>query len=155
MTILSEQRKDNPSRNTKQAAFTLKFAATAATALNPKQQLTNAFSELYSRLFAADSPPARILLQFFPPNFEAAFSIPLRPLEQNNPDAVAEELLRLNERYNAQLDLFNGTSEFKIYAVWPLGDANAAGTCLIFNFEIKFCIFLSSCSRSFHLINLI
>ena len=127
MTILSEERKENRSRNTLQAAFTLKFTATPDTALDPKEQLRNAFSSLYSRFWFPSRIPLKILLQFNTANFERPFSIPLRPLEQNNPDAVAEQVMRLNEQYNAQLDLFNGVSEFKVYAVWPLADANDAG----------------------------
>ena len=45
-------------------------------------------------------------------------------MEQNNPDAIAEQVMQLNEQYNADLDLFNGLIEFRLYAVWPL-EANA------------------------------
>lgn len=125
MEILAVEHKSNRSRKTRQSAFTLKFTATPATALDPKAQMVEAFTALFNRIFAVGEPrPAKILVQFFPPNFERPFCIPLRPMEQNNPDAIAEQVMQLNEQYNADLDLFNGLSEFRLYAVWPL-EANA------------------------------
>jgi len=64
------------------------------------------------------------------------FGIPLRPIEQNNPMVIAEAILRYHEQYNTALDIFNGNTRMKVYAVWPLDEqqalANAAplvGSC--------------------------
>jgi len=70
------------------------------------------------------------------PNLDHDFGIPLRPIEQNSPLVLAEAILRHHEQYNTALDIFNGNTRIKVYAVWPLNEqqalANAApldGSC--------------------------
>lgn len=120
MTIVRESNGESRSRNTRHNDFTVCFAPTHQTAINPRQQLVDAFSRLYERSFSTREPPSGVLLQFYPPNWVEEFTIPLRPLEQNSPDVVAEALLQVNEKYGGGLNLFDGTSEVRIIAVWPL-----------------------------------
>ena len=44
--------------------------------------------------------------------------------EQNSPNVVAEAMMKVNEEYGGGLDLFDGASEVRIIAVWPLGRNN-------------------------------
>ena len=56
----------------------------------------------------------------YPPNWVDEFTIPLRFLEQNSPNVVAEAMMKVNEDYRGDLDLFDGASKVRIIAVWPL-----------------------------------
>uniref|UniRef100_A0A914KKC2 Uncharacterized protein n=1 Tax=Meloidogyne incognita TaxID=6306 RepID=A0A914KKC2_MELIC len=49
------------------------------------------------------------------------FTLPLRPLAQNNPAALAAAIERLNEISQAGIDLLSGTTTTKVVDVWPLG----------------------------------
>ena len=120
MRILREKTGESESRNTRHIDFTVCFAATELTATDPKRQMTEAFIQLYESAFAGRDPPTGILIQVFPPNWVEEFTIPLRPLEQNSPDVVAEAMMKVNEEYGGGLDLFDGASEVRIIAVWPL-----------------------------------
>ena len=120
MTILNEKTGENRSRNTRHVDFSVRFAPTRQTAIDPRQQLKEAFSRLYARAFSGNAPPSGILLQFYPPNWVEEFTIPLRPPEQNSPEVVAEALMQVNEKYEGGLHLFDGNSEVRIIAVWPL-----------------------------------
>ena len=121
MTVVRESSSENSSRNTRHIDMTITF--TAAAMFDPRQQLEESFKRLYDRIFAHGERPSGILIQMYPPNFEKEFTIPLRPMEQNSPSAVAEAIIRINEEYNGGLDLFNGTSDVRIIAVWPLNPA--------------------------------
>ena len=79
---------------------------------------------LYDHAFSARNPPSGILIQVYPPNWVDEFTIPLRPLEQNLPNVVAEAMMKVNEEYGGGLDLFDGASEVRIIAVWPLDRNN-------------------------------
>ena len=120
MRILKEKTGESESRNTRHIDFTVCFAATEQTATDPERQMTEAFTKLYESAFAGRDPPTGILIQVFPPNWVKEFTIPLRPLEQNSPDVVAEAMMKVNEEYGGGLDLFDGASEVRIIAVWPL-----------------------------------
>lgn len=94
--------------------------------MDPRKQLEDAFTLLYERSFdGTERPPSGILLQFSPPNWVEEFTIPLRPLSQNSPAVVAEALMQVNEKYGGGLDLFDGVTEVRIIAVWPLHVDNA------------------------------
>lgn len=120
MTIMNEKTGENRSRNTRHIDFTVRFQPTSQTAIDPRQQIEETISKLYERSFSGRLQPSGILLQFYPPNWIEEFTIPLRPLQQNSPSVVAEALMQVNEKYGGGLDLFNGTSEVRIIAVWPL-----------------------------------
>ena len=120
MRIHKEKTGESESRNTRHTDFTVCFAATDQTATDPKQQMAEAFTRLYESAFAGRDPPTGILIQVFPPNWVEDFTIPLRPLVQNSPDVVAEAIMKVNEEYGGGLDLFDGASEVRIIAVWPL-----------------------------------
>ena len=64
--------------------------------------------------------PKGILIQVYPPNWVEEFTIPLRPPIRNSPNVIAEALMRVNEEYSGGFDLFDGASEVRIIAVWPL-----------------------------------
>ena len=93
--------------------------------------MEEAFQKLYDRSFSARSPPSGILIQVYPPNWVDEFTIPLRPLEQNSPNVVAEAMMKVNEEYGGGLDLFDGASEVRIIAVWPLDRNNGLFLLLI------------------------
>jgi len=59
------------------------------------------------------------------PNLDHDFGIPLRPIEQNNPMVITEAIIRHHEQYNTSIDVFNGNTRMKVYAVWPLDDQQA------------------------------
>ena len=120
MKILKEKTGESKSRNTRHIDFTVCFAATDQTATDPKRQMTEAFTRLYESSFSGRDPPTGILIQVYPPNWVDEFTIPLRPLEQNSPDVVAEAMMKVNEEYGGGLDLFDGASEVRIIAVWPM-----------------------------------
>ena len=120
MTILREKTGESKSRNTRHIDFTICFAATEQTAADPRRQMEEAFQRLYDHSFSARSPPFGILIQVYPPNWVDEFTIPLRPLIQNSPNVVAEAMMKVNEEYGGGLNLFDGTSEVRIIAVWPL-----------------------------------
>ena len=120
MTILREKTGESKSRNTRHIDFTICFAATEQTAADPRRQMEEAFQRLYDHSFSARSPPSGILIQVYPPNWVDEFTIPLRSLIQNSPNVVAEAMMKVNEEYGGGLNLFDGTSEVRIIAVWPL-----------------------------------
>ena len=78
--------------------------------------MADAFTKLYESAFSGRDPPTGILIQVFPPNWVEDFTIPLRPLEQNSPNVVAEAMMKVNEEYGGGLDLFDGASEVRIIA---------------------------------------
>ena len=131
MTILQEKTGESKSRNTRHIDFTICFSATEQTATDPRRQMEEAFQKLYDRSFSARSPPSGILIQVYPPNWVDEFTIPLRPLEQNSPNVVAEAMMKVNEEYGGGLDLFDGASEVRIIAVWPLDRNNGLFLLLI------------------------
>ena len=120
MTILRETTGESKSRNTRHIDFTICFAPTEQTATDPRRQMEEAFQRLYDHSFSGRNPPSGILIQVYPPNWVEEFTIPLRPPIQNSPNVVAEALMRVNEEYGGDLDLFDGVSEVRIIAVWPL-----------------------------------
>ena len=120
MTILREKTGESKSRNTRHTDFTICFTPTKQTATDPRQQMEEAFQKPYDRSFSRRNPPSGILIQVYPPNWVDEFTIPLRPLEQNSPNVVAEAMMKVNEEYGGGLDLFDGASEVRIIAVWPL-----------------------------------
>ena len=120
MRILREKTGESKSRNTRHIDFTVCFAATDQTATDPKRQMVEAFTNLYEQSFSGRDPPTGILIQVYPPNWVEVCTIPLRPLVQNSPDVVAEAMMKVNEEYGGGLDLFDGASEVRIIAVWPL-----------------------------------
>ena len=124
MTILREKTGESKSRNTRHTDFTICFTPTEQTATDPRQQMEDAFQRLYDRSFSRRNPPSGILIQVYPPNWVDEFTIPLRPLEQNSPNVVAEAMMKVNEEYGGGLDLFDGASEVRIIAVWPLDRNN-------------------------------
>ena len=124
MTILQEKTGESKSRNTRHIDFTLCFAPTEQTAIDPRHQMEEAFQKLYDHAFSARNPPSGILIQVYPPNWVDEFTIPLRPLKQNSPNVVAEAMMKVNEEYGGGLDLFDGASEVRIIAVWPLDRSN-------------------------------
>ena len=69
--------------------------------------------------------PMLIGFLIWTPNMDHDFGIPLRPLEQNSPLVLAEAILRYHEQYNTALDIFNGNTRIKVYAVWPLDEQQA------------------------------
>lgn len=124
MEIIREKTSESTSRNTRHIDFTLRFASNTSTAINPEQQLTEAFQRLFDRSFGGGrEPPAGVIIQVYPPNWEKEFTIPLRPLIQNSPSAIAAALIKVNEEYNGGLDLFDGTSDVRIIAIWRLDPA--------------------------------
>ena len=118
MTILRETTGESKSRNTRHIDFTICFAPTEQTATDPRRQMEEAFQRLYDHSFSGRNPPSGILIQVYPPNWVDEFTIHLRPLEQNSPNAVAEAMMKVNEEYGGDLDLFDGASEVGIIAVW-------------------------------------
>ena len=120
MTILQEKSGESKSRNTRHIDFTVCFAPTDQTAIDPRKQLEQAFTKLYDRSFSGKNPPTGILIQVYPPNWVDEFTIPLRPPIQNSPNVIAEAMMKVNEEYGGGLDLFDGASEVRIIAVWPL-----------------------------------
>ena len=124
MKILKEKSGENKSRNTRHIDFTLCFAPNRKTTIDPRKQLEDAFTKLYERAFGEMEQPKGILIQVYPPNWIEEFTIPLRPPIQNSPNVVAEALIRVNEEYGGGLDLFDGASEVRIIAVWPLDRNN-------------------------------
>ena len=86
----------------------------------PDLALTSLIEQLLDRVLAGRPAPLRIGLQVQPPNFHHAFTIPLRPLDQNNPAALAAAIERLNEISAAGIDLLSGTTITKVVGVWPL-----------------------------------
>ena len=135
MTILREKIGESKSRNTRHTDFTICFTPTKQTATDPRQQMEEAFQKLYNRAFSRRNPPSGILIQVYPPNWVDEFTIPLRPLEQNSPNVVAEAMMKVNEEYGGGLDLFDGASEVRIIAVWPL-DRNNGITFLSIIYKI-------------------
>ena len=119
MTILQEKTGESKSRNTRYIDFTLCFAPIEQTATDPRRQMEEAFQKLYDHAFSARNLFSGILIQIYPPNWVDEFTIPLRPLEQNSPNVVAEAMMKVNEEYGGGLDLFDGASEVRIIAVWP------------------------------------
>ena len=97
MTILQEKSGESKSRNTRHIDFTLCFAPTEQTATDPRRQMEEAFQKLYNHAFSARNLPSGILIQVYPPNWVDEFTIPLRPLEQNSPNVVAEAMMKVNE----------------------------------------------------------
>ena len=120
MTIVREKSGESKSRNTRHIDFTISFKPTKQTATDPRLQMEEAFQLLYDRSFSASNPPTGILIQVYLPNWVDEFTIPLRPLIQNSPNVVAEAMMKVNEEYGGGLDLFDGASEVRIIAVWPL-----------------------------------
>uniref|UniRef100_A0A914M7B9 Uncharacterized protein n=1 Tax=Meloidogyne incognita TaxID=6306 RepID=A0A914M7B9_MELIC len=86
----------------------------------PDLAMTVLISHLLDRVLAGRPAPLRVGLQVQPPNFQHAFTIPLRPLDQNNPAALAAAIERLNEISAAGIDLLSGTTVTKVVGVWPL-----------------------------------
>uniref|UniRef100_A0A915NGW1 Uncharacterized protein n=1 Tax=Meloidogyne floridensis TaxID=298350 RepID=A0A915NGW1_9BILA len=86
----------------------------------PDLALTSLIEQLLDRVLAGRPAPLRVGLQVQPPNFHHAFTIPLRPLDQNNPAALAAAIERLNEISAAGIDLLSGTTITKVVGVWPL-----------------------------------
>jgi len=92
--------------------------------------MSDVISRLMDRVLAGRPEPLLVGLQLQPPNFHHPFTLPLRPLAQNNPAALAAAIERLNEISQAGIDLISGTTTTKVVAVWPLGaqrTANPAG----------------------------
>lgn len=123
MTILQQKNSESTSRNTRSTTFSIKFAPSIATAADVRIQMRLTIEELYRRLFDGRTPPTQVGMLVYPPNFDRPYPIPLRPLAQNNPAAIAEALVLVNERYEGDLNLFDGVTEFKFFAVWPLNKA--------------------------------
>ena len=120
MTILKEQTGESKSRNTRHIDFTLCFTANKETSIDPRSRIEEAFTKLYAHAFTGRDQPSGILLQFYPPNWVDEFTIPLRPLEPNSPNVVAEALMKMNEENGGGLELFDGASEVRIIAVRSL-----------------------------------
>ena len=122
MEIINEKTSESTSRKTRTIDFDILFKQATSIAENPTDEMTNSIKLMYARIFKqGEENPTQLLIQVFPPNFNGEpFTIPLRPYEQNNPDAVAEAILQANEKYNAGLELFDGKSHIRILAVWPL-----------------------------------
>jgi len=117
----------------------------------PDLAMTVLISHLLDRVLAGRPAPLRVGLQVQPPNFQHAFTIPLRPLDQNNPAALAAAIERLNEISAAGIDLLSGTTVTKVVGVWPLNaqrtnnpDARSGRSILVlyFLFKYKAAIFL-------------
>ena len=125
MEIINETMTESKSRKTRTVDFDILFKAAPSVATSVNEEMTNNIKALYSRLFnESEEPPTQLLVQVFPPNFnDEPFTIPLRPFEQNNADAVSEAILQANEKYSAGLELFDGKSHIRILAVWPLSIA--------------------------------
>ena len=128
MEITSENISESKSRNTRTVDFTILFNSSPNVALDVNAEMRSAIRLLYKRLFKeGEESSAQILVQVFPPNFNGEpLTIPLRPFEQNNAEAVAEAILQANEKYNAGLELFDGKSNIRILAVWPLKSEEGA-----------------------------
>lgn len=86
--------------------------------------LQTLIQHLLDRVLQGHPPPQKVSLQVQPPSFHAAYTVPLRPPEQNNAAALAAAVERLNEISNAGIDLLAGTTMCKVIAVWPLDQAN-------------------------------
>nr|CAD2207486.1 unnamed protein product [Meloidogyne enterolobii] len=86
----------------------------------PDLALTTLIEQLLDRVLTGRPAPLRVGLQVQPPNFHHPFTVPLRPLEQNNAAALAAAIERLNEISQAGIDLLSGTTTTKVVAVWPL-----------------------------------
>ena len=136
MSILREKSGESKSRNTRHIDFTICFAPTEQTPTDPRHQMEEAFQLLYDRSFSRTDPPSGILIQVYPPNWVDEFTIPLRPLEQNSPNVVAEAMMKVNEEYGGGLDLFDGASEVRIIAVWPLDQNNGITFITIKNLQL-------------------
>ena len=103
MTILKEQAGESKTRNTRHIDFTLCFKANKETSIDPRNQLEEAFTKLYAHAFSGREQPSGILLQFYPPNWVDEFTIPLRPLEQNSPNVVANALMNATNISNVNI----------------------------------------------------
>nr|CAD2202498.1 unnamed protein product [Meloidogyne enterolobii] len=86
----------------------------------PDLALTTLIEQLLDRVLTGRPAPLRVGLQVQPPNFHHPFTVPLRPVEQNNAAALAAAIERLNEISQAGIDLLSGTTTTKVVAVWPL-----------------------------------
>ena len=79
--------------------------------------------ELYRRLIESWEPPIQIGILVYPPNFDRSSQIRLRPLAQNIPEEISEALVLVKERYEGDLILLVGVTEFKFFTVCPLKKA--------------------------------
>uniref|UniRef100_A0A914NYU9 Uncharacterized protein n=1 Tax=Meloidogyne incognita TaxID=6306 RepID=A0A914NYU9_MELIC len=86
----------------------------------PDLALTTLIEQLLDRVLTGRPAPLRVGLQVQPPNFHHPFTVPLRPVEQNNAAALAAAIERLNEISQAGIDLLSGTTTTTVVAVWPL-----------------------------------
>nr|CAD2199384.1 unnamed protein product [Meloidogyne enterolobii] len=83
----------------------------------PDLALTTLIEQLLDRVLTGRPAPLRVGLQVQPPNFHHPFTVPLRPVEQNNAAALAAAIERLNEISQAGIDLLSGTTTTKVVAV--------------------------------------
>ena len=118
--IIDEQPTGSRSRGTRSLFFTVKFKRWEE-ARRPDQLLERALKEMMQRVLGGHPDPKLVGIQVHPSNFRAPFTVPLRPPEQNSAPVLSEAIFRLQQQYGAELDLFSGTTEFKIVAVWPVG----------------------------------
>nr|CAD2184987.1 unnamed protein product [Meloidogyne enterolobii] len=128
-TIESSEPFASTSRNTRGEVCTIRFRPLEENA-RPDLAMSDVISRLMDRVLAGRPEPLLVGLQLQPPNFHHPFTLPLRPLAQNNPAALAAAIERLNEISQAGIDLISGTTTTKVVAVWPLGaqrTANPAG----------------------------
>lgn len=108
------------SRNTRTEVATIRFRPLEEQA-RPDLVLPALIERLLDRVLHGLPPPLRVGLQLQPPSFAEPFVVPLRPLQQNNPAALAAAIERLNEQSGAGINLLNGETQTRVYAVWPLG----------------------------------
>uniref|UniRef100_A0A914MGR2 DNA-directed DNA polymerase n=1 Tax=Meloidogyne incognita TaxID=6306 RepID=A0A914MGR2_MELIC len=119
-TIESSEPFASTSRNTRGETCTIRFRPLEENA-RPDLAMSDVVSQLMDRVLAGRPEPLLVGLQVQPPNFHHPFTLPLRPLAQNNPAALAAAIERLNEISQAGIDLLSGTTTTKVVAVWPLG----------------------------------
>ena len=117
--IESVQNMRNRPRNTRGEIAHVRFTPLEEAA-RPDLVLEQLVEQLFARVLDGRPQPQLVGLQLQPPTFENPFTIPLRPPEQNNPQAIADFIQRLNDQSAAGIDFLAGTTVTKVLAVWPM-----------------------------------
>jgi hypothetical protein len=92
----------------------------------PERLFEQCIARVIERALEGRPPPLYIGFALQPPGWERAFHVPLRAPEQNNAAAIAAYLLKMAANYDG-LDLFNGSCQTKVSAVWALGQLGGRG----------------------------
>jgi hypothetical protein len=111
--VLEETATESRSRNTKTNWFKVRFKRWTE-ANRPDKILARVLESLMAHVLRGKPAPSLVSVQVHPSNFDRPFIPPLRPPEQNNASALAESIMRLIDQSDAELDLFDGVTEFKV-----------------------------------------